>query len=38
MNVIGLLGFIAIYIPESTKYLMEKGKMESARKDILYLL
>ena len=37
-NLIALLGFIVMYIPESTKYLLEKGKYDVARKDIEYLL
>lgn len=37
-NVIGLLGFIFMYIPESTMYLLEKERFAEAKKDIEYLL
>jgi hypothetical protein len=33
-----LIGFLAIYIPESTKYLLEKGKYDMARSDIEHIL
>jgi hypothetical protein len=36
--VIPLIGFLAIYIPESTKYLLEKGKYDMARSDIEHIL
>ena len=35
---IPLIGFLAIYIPESTKYLLEKGKYDMARSDIEHIL
>lgn len=41
MNVIGLLGFKIIYIPESIKYRLEQGTPEhekQAKDDIEYLL
>jgi hypothetical protein len=37
-NVIALLGFALMYIPESTKYLLEKGSFKATRKDIEYIL
>jgi hypothetical protein len=38
MNILPLLGFITVYIPESTKYLIEKGRYDSALKDIEHIL
>ncbi len=41
MNVIGLLGFKIMYIPESIKYRLEQGTTEHEKKagyDIEYLL
>lgn len=37
-NVIALAGFVLMYIPESTKYLLEKERFVAAKKDIDYLL
>ena len=37
-NIIGLIGFAAMYIPESTKFLLEKEKFKEARSDIEYIL
>ena len=37
-NTIGLLGFALMYIPESTKFLLEKEKFKEARSDIEYIL
>lgn len=37
-NLIGLAGFVVMYIPESTIFLLEKERFIEARKDIDYLL
>jgi hypothetical protein len=37
LNLLACLCFIAFYIPESTKYLLEKGRFEEAHKDIEYI-
>lgn len=38
MNLVGLLGFLVLYIPESTKYLLEKNRFDDANKDMIYIL
>jgi len=38
MNILPLLGFLTVYIPESTKYLLEKGRYNSALNDIEHIL
>jgi hypothetical protein len=38
MNLIGILGFFVMYIPESTIFLLEKDRFDIAKKDIEYLL
>jgi cyanate permease len=38
MNVVGLCGFIFMYIPESIKFQLETGKFMGAKKDIEYVL
>lgn len=37
-NLIGVAGFVLMYIPESTIFLLEKEKFAQAKKDIEYLL
>ena len=37
-NIVGLAGFIVMYIPESTIFLLEKERFKEARSDIEYLL
>jgi len=37
-NIVGLGGFILMYIPESTIFLLEKGLFKIARPDIEHLL
>jgi hypothetical protein len=38
MNIIGLSGFILMYIPESIKFQLEIGKYSDAKRDIEYVL
>jgi MFS family permease len=37
-NLIGVAGFVLMYIPDSTIFLLEKEKFTQAKKDIEYLL
>jgi MFS family permease len=37
-NVVGIAGFALLYIPESTKFLLEKERFKEAKRDIEYLL
>lgn len=37
-NSIALLGFALIYIPESTVFLLEKDRLDAAKKDIDYIM
>jgi hypothetical protein len=37
INILACLCFIFFYIPESTKYLLEKGLFDQAKKDIDYI-
>lgn len=38
INLFGLIVFAFIYIPESTKFLMEKGKRDRVKQDLDYIL
>lgn len=38
MNIIGLSGFLFMYIPESVKFQLEIGRYQAAQKDIEYVL
>jgi hypothetical protein len=38
MNVVGLAGFIFMYIPESIKFQLETGRYTEAKRDIDYVL
>ena len=37
INISGLIVFSVVYIPESVKYQLEKGKFEQAKRDIDYI-
>jgi hypothetical protein len=37
-NALALIAFAHMYIPESTKFLLEKSRFDEVRKDIQYLM
>lgn len=37
INIVGIIVFAVVYIPESVKYLLDKGRFEEARKNITYI-